>query len=57
MTFIALVPPIYYNVKNYGAAGDGTTDDTTAIQNAINAMPNTGGVVFLPPGTYKITSP
>lgn len=35
---------------NYG------TDDTTAIQNAINSLPATGGDVHLPLGTYKITS-
>lgn len=57
MTFINLIPNIYYNVKQYGAAGNGTTDDTTAINAAITAANATGGVVFLPPGTYKISSP
>lgn len=46
---------IYVNVKSYGAAGDGSTDDTTAIQNAINATPY-GGVVYFPAGTYKTSS-
>ncbi len=43
-----------YNVKAFGAKGDGTTDDTTAIQAAIAALP-TDGVVFFPPGTYGIS--
>lgn len=43
-----------YSVKAYGAVGDGTADDTTAVQAAITAA--VGGVVYLPPGTYKITS-
>ena len=39
------------------ATGDGTTDDTTAIQNAINDLGAAGGGVLLfPPGDYKITS-
>lgn len=42
------------DVKGYGALGDGTTDDTTAIQAAITAGAN--GTVFFPPGSYKITS-
>lgn len=40
------------NVLDFGAKGDGTTDDTAAIQAAINAA----GCVFLPEGTYKISA-
>ena len=39
------------NVKDYGAAGDGATDDTTAFQNAIAA----NRVVHVPGGTYKLS--
>lgn len=45
-----------YNVRDYGATGNGTTDDTAAIQDAINAAGAAGGgVVFLPPGTYLVS--
>lgn len=41
-----------YNVRSYGAAGDGVSDDTAEIQAAIDAAYATGGgVVFLPPTT------
>src|SRR5690606_33403694 len=33
--------------------GDGVTDDTTAIQSALNE--GAGGIVFLPPGTYLVS--
>jgi hypothetical protein len=44
-------------VSPYGAAGDGVTDDTLAIQAAITAAnASGGGVVFFPPGTYIVSS-
>jgi parallel beta-helix repeat protein len=46
----------YINVKDYGATGNGSADDTAAIQAAINAIPSTGGAVFVPPGTYNINA-
>lgn len=46
-----------YNVRNYGALGDGSTDDTVAIQAAINACGTAGGgIVFFSAGSYKITA-
>lgn len=50
-------PSPVFNVKLYGAKGDGTTDDTAAIQSAIDACGLTpGGIVFFPAGRYVITS-
>lgn len=43
----------YFSVKDFGAVGDGATDDTTAIQNAITTCAATsGGIVYFPPGIY-----
>ena len=44
---------VFYNVKDYGAKGDGQTVDTKAIDAAINAASEKGGgTVFFPAGTY-----
>lgn len=40
------------NVKAYGAVGDGTADDTAALQAALRDVPVAGGTVYFPPGTY-----
>ncbi|WP_338359389.1 glycoside hydrolase family 28 protein [Yeosuana marina] len=46
-----------YNIKNYGAIGDGTTLCTQAIQTAIDRCnANGGGKVIVPPGNY-VTGP
>lgn len=42
------------NVKHYGAKGDGKTDDTGAIQAAINAGV---GTIHFPKGVYRVTQP
>lgn len=45
-----------FDVRNFGAAGDATHDDTGAIQAAINAAASAGGGrVLLPMGEHKIT--
>jgi hypothetical protein len=57
------------NVRDFGAKGDGTTDDTVAIQSAVNlcfgspSAPNGSNLswknrpLVFPPGHYRITSP
>ena len=41
-----------FNVRDFGAKGDGTTFDTAAIQNALDACTNSGGTVVFPKGNY-----
>ncbi|MCK9414583.1 MAG: right-handed parallel beta-helix repeat-containing protein [Prolixibacteraceae bacterium] len=44
------------NVKNTGAKGDGVTDDTAALQAAVDQVAGTGGTVSVPTGTYMINA-
>lgn len=43
------------NVKQFGAKGDGVTDDYDALQHTLNFVPN-GGCVYFPKGRYKIST-
>jgi hypothetical protein len=46
---------LWFNVKTYGALGDGTTDDTVAIQATIDAATAAGGgIVYFPAGVYIV---
>lgn len=54
------LPPIYartfFNVKDYGALGNGSHDDTEAIRDTfVAAEAAGGGIVFFPGGTYPMT--
>lgn len=51
--YIGAAPTPVHDVRTYGAVGNGSTNDTVAIQNAINACAGTGGSVLLTAGTYK----
>ncbi|KAL6714211.1 hypothetical protein ACLMJK_008706 [Lecanora helva] len=50
-----LLASAFTSVRAAGAKGDGVTDDTTALQNAITQAAKTGSVVFVDAGTYKVT--
>lgn len=48
---------IYYNVKDFGAQGDGVTDDTSSIQQAMDYIIDSGGgTLFFPKGIYILDS-
>lgn len=47
----SMIDGAYVNVLDFGATGDGTTDDTAAIQAAIDSFGASGGTVFLPKPT------
>ena len=45
------------SIKDFGAKGDGTTDDSTALSNALTAViDKTQGALFIPAGTYLLSS-
>ncbi|MBM2886673.1 hypothetical protein JFK97_19975 [Chromobacterium phragmitis] len=44
------------SVKQFGAVGDGVTDDTAAIRAAIASLATSGGIVLIPRGTYLVSS-
>lgn len=46
----AAMPTGYVSVRSYGAVGDGRTDDSTAVQRAMNSSLN----VWFPPGVYLV---
>ncbi len=50
------ISPLVKNAKEYGAQGDGVTNDTFAIQSAIDQIAGTGGTVTIPKGVYMINA-
>ncbi|KAK6386782.1 hypothetical protein LTS17_000044 [Exophiala oligosperma] len=58
---------VFRSVKDYGAVGDGVTDDTTAINNAVadgsrcglgcDSSTSLPAIVYFPPGKYAVSAP
>jgi glucan 1,3-beta-glucosidase len=46
----------FVSIRTAGAKGDGITDDTAAINNALKSAASAGQIVFFDAGTYKVTS-
>ena len=42
------------DVREFGAVGDGITDDTAAFTLAVNSLPSTGGTIIIPRGSYAL---
>lgn len=45
-----------FDVRDFGAVGDGRADDTPAVQKALEAAGRDGGVVYFPRGRYQLTA-
>ena len=50
------IPIFGKSVKDFGAVGDGVTDDTAAFQSAIYDYQQNGVPIFIPNGEYRITA-
>lgn len=53
---LARIANAVYDVRRFGAVGDGVTDDSAAIAAAQAALPSTGGVLFFTAGSYLINT-
>lgn len=51
------LPDSLSSLKDFGALGDGITDDTAAVQAAVDASVGSGTMLFCPAGTYKLSAP
>ncbi|GAX80183.1 hypothetical protein CEUSTIGMA_g7621.t1 [Chlamydomonas eustigma] len=47
--------PVSCSVSDFGAQGNNISDDTFAFINAIASLSGSGGVVYIPPGTYQLS--
>lgn len=45
----------WFDVRSYGAVGDGSTDDSSAFYQALQAAAVAGGTVYVPAGTFRVS--
>lgn len=55
-TSFSMITGTPVNVLDYGADPTGVADSAAAIRNAFDAVPQTGGGLYFPPGTYSVQS-
>ena len=56
-SYLSALASSHFNVKTYGASGDGVTDDTAFIALAVAAAKLAGGgSIYFPPGRYKVST-
>ena len=46
------MPVVTSDIRQFGAVANGVADNRTAIQSAINSLPTSGGIVYVPAGTW-----
>ena len=56
LALLNVVCATVFNIRDNGAVGDGTTDDTSAVLETISKCMITGGVLYIPTGTFVIRS-
>jgi polygalacturonase len=59
LVFILILNVVHstiFNIRDSGAVGDGTTDDTQSILKAISKCMVNGGVLYIPTGTFVTRS-
>jgi len=56
LLILKIVSTTIYNIRDYGAVGDGHTDDTHAVLDAISKCMINGGVLYIPSGIFVIRS-
>lgn len=49
-----MVKGIEVNIKNFGAVGDGVSEDTQSLIDALGSIKDTGGKIVIPEGVYNI---
>ncbi len=54
---VAVAATASVNARSFGAKGDGQTDDTAALQAALNAAQTQGPVCYVPSGMYRLEGP
>lgn len=54
--YMDVATPLYHNVKDFGAKGDNSTNDSAAFQAVLDILGSSQGTMFVPTGIYRLNS-